>query len=65
MLSLFIPLLSLNLDVEGMPEGSGSPFSFFRYVFITREHYHSPEAQEMLMHELGRTGQGDIRIAGT
>ena len=34
-----------------LPEGSGSPFSFFRYVFITREHYHSPEAQEMLMHE--------------
>ncbi|MBP6979010.1 MAG: M56 family metallopeptidase [Bacteroidales bacterium] len=43
-------------EYEGMklvflPEGSGSPFSFFRYVFITREHFYSHEVQAMLMHE--------------
>jgi TonB family protein len=40
-----------GMKIVFLPEGSGSPFSFFRYVFITREHYHSHEVQEMLMHE--------------
>jgi TonB family protein len=40
-----------GMKIVFLPEGSGSPFSFFRYVFITREHYHSREVPEMLMHE--------------
>ena len=40
-----------GMKIVFLPEGSGSPFSFFRYVFITREHYRSKEASEMLMHE--------------
>lgn len=40
-----------GMKIVFLPEGSGSPFSFFSYVFITREHYRSREAQEMMIHE--------------